>query len=182
MSKRSLPSPAMVVACLALFAALGGTGYAATRLHSGTSHAADSKARHRHRPKPGPQGPAGAQGPQGAQGEQGPAGPVGEIGPQGAQGPEASAQSALALASEALRLKLQSGVAPVVREVSGSGMNTIVAPCPPGTVLAGGGYSVPHGSPQIKESAPEGNGWAVEASSGSSYIVKAWADCMSTSP
>jgi hypothetical protein len=35
MTKRLFPSPAMVVACIALFAALGGTGYAATQITAG---------------------------------------------------------------------------------------------------------------------------------------------------
>lgn len=83
----------MVVACLALLVALGGTGYAATKLPAnsvGTAQlqanavtsakvknatllAADFKSGQI--PK-GPAGPPGAQGAQGAKGDTGPAGPV----------------------------------------------------------------------------------------------------------
>lgn len=69
-------------------------------------------------------------------------------------------------AEEALRLKLQSGTEPVLRQFSGSGMNTIVAPCPPDTVLARGGFSIPSGNPEIRETAPEGNGWAGRSARG----------------
>ncbi len=87
------PSPAMVVACLALLVALGGTGYAASKLPAnsvGTAQlqpnavtsakvknatllAADFKSGQI--PK-GPAGPPGAQGPKGDTGAAGPAGPV----------------------------------------------------------------------------------------------------------
>jgi hypothetical protein len=65
MIKRSIPSPAMVVACIALFVAMGGTGYAATQLASGKEEASSSKV------KRGPRGPRGKRGPQGVQGAQG---------------------------------------------------------------------------------------------------------------
>lgn len=93
MSKRR-PSPGAVIALIALFVALGGTGYAAS---SGRSRAAKH-----HRPTVfgprgprgwpgprGPQGPPGAQGPAGSQGQrgaQGVAGPTGALGPQGPPG------------------------------------------------------------------------------------------------
>jgi len=85
MSKLKLPSPAMIVACLALFAAMGGTGYAAGQLaHEASARA--SKAKRGPRGKRGPAGPAGVQGPQGAigpRGDSGPKGDRGEIGPAG---------------------------------------------------------------------------------------------------
>jgi hypothetical protein len=79
------PSPAMVVACLALLVALGGTGYAAVQALPRNSvttvqvkdHsllARDFKAGQLPR---GPQGPAGQAGPTGPAGPQGPAGPSG---------------------------------------------------------------------------------------------------------
>lgn len=74
MFKRSIPSPAMVIACLALFVAMGGTGYAATQLASGHEGAAASKAK---KAKRGPRGPAG---PAGKAGPAGPAGPAGAPG------------------------------------------------------------------------------------------------------
>jgi hypothetical protein len=94
------PSPAMLVALLALFVALGGSSYAALQLRPGsvgtkqlkngavTSKkvrnnsllARDFKASQRSRLR-GPQGARGPQGPQGAQGPQGPVGPA--TGPAG---------------------------------------------------------------------------------------------------
>jgi hypothetical protein len=84
-----------VISCVALFASLGGTGYAAARLHSG---ATDAKAPAKHKAAPkfvtsaqvskliasyvashhiGATGPAGAQGPAGAPGAEGKVGPQG---------------------------------------------------------------------------------------------------------
>jgi hypothetical protein len=71
MTKRPLPSPAMVVACLALFAAMGGTGYAATQLGGNEGQATASKKGKVKR------GPRGKRGRVGAQGAVGPAGPPG---------------------------------------------------------------------------------------------------------
>jgi Collagen triple helix repeat (20 copies) len=95
MRRRAIPSPAMVVALIALFVALGGTGYAATTLTDNGNSAAATAKRHRRslrgprgfRGKTGPQGPVGPQGPQGPQGTQGPQGP------QGAQGPAGTAKA-----------------------------------------------------------------------------------------
>lgn len=106
--ERRLPSPAMIVACLALFVALGGSGLAATDIgHSATTrkkkpkapsdqtliNAAVSKYLSSHHsellgPKgetgaPGLTGPAGAIGPTGAAGAAGSTGGRGEQGPSG---------------------------------------------------------------------------------------------------
>lgn len=77
MIKRSIPSPAMVVACIALFVGMSGTGYAATQLASGSGPATASK-----------KAKKGARGKQGRQGKQGPVGPAGPTGPRGPQGNE----------------------------------------------------------------------------------------------
>ena len=66
------PSPTTVVACIALFLALGGGGYIA--LAHGGAGAAKKKVKVG---PPGPQGPQGAQGPQGGQGIQGDTGQSG---------------------------------------------------------------------------------------------------------
>ena len=181
MVKRALPSPAMAVACLALFLALGGSGYAATQLRLGKHQAAASKAKRGPRGKQGPAGVAGPAGPQGAQGARGAAGPQGERGPAGPQGPqggEASAQEALAKANEALATKFQGAVLKSETGTFSSGVHTVTATCPGDTVLAGGGFSYPSGNPQIKESAPEGNSWSVEGNSGGGYTLTAWARCL----
>ena len=84
---RRLPSPALVVACIALLVALGGTGYAQFKLprNSVSSvHVRDNsllrKDFARNQIPPGPPGPAGPQGPQGPAGAAGPAGPAGASG------------------------------------------------------------------------------------------------------
>jgi len=66
------PSPGLVVAMLALFVALGSTGYAATQSQSGTKAEQSVK-----------RGPRGFQGPRGAKGVKGPAGPAGAAGAPG---------------------------------------------------------------------------------------------------
>ena len=99
MSRGLRPSPSMIVACIALALALGGTGIAATvalapnsvgtaqlknnaitaaKVRNGTLSSADFKAGQLLA------GPAGRAGPAGAAG---PAGPQGEAGPAGASGP-----------------------------------------------------------------------------------------------
>ena len=108
-----IPSPAMVIACTALFVALGGSGYAATQIaHSAAKHkkskapsqqalisAAVAKyfATH-HGQFVGPAGPRGAAGPAGAKGtngERGERGERGEMGQRGETGPPgAASQSA----------------------------------------------------------------------------------------
>jgi hypothetical protein len=82
------PSPAMVVALVALFVALGGGAYAATKLPKnsvGTIQVINGSLlakdfRKGQVPK-GPKGPAGPAGPAGAAGAAGPAGPAGVVGP-----------------------------------------------------------------------------------------------------
>lgn len=99
---RHRPSPAMVVALIALFVALAGAGYAAVTLPRNSVGAAQLKKGAVTPPKVakktialfrgqrGLRGLAGARGPQGSQGltgAQGPAGPPGAQGPAGPAGP-----------------------------------------------------------------------------------------------
>jgi hypothetical protein len=79
MKKRALPSPTLMIACVGLFVALGGTGYAAIHrqplvrfVGAGTSALK--------------RGARGARGPAGLQGLQGVPGPQGSPGPRGEQG------------------------------------------------------------------------------------------------
>jgi hypothetical protein len=79
--RRFRPSPALVLAAVALFVALGGTGYAVTRLpkNSVTTYQVKDFSLLARDFKRGqlPAGPVGPQGPAGAQGPAGPAGPAG---------------------------------------------------------------------------------------------------------
>jgi hypothetical protein len=83
---------ANVMATIAVFVALGGVGYAATRLPRnsvGTKQirkAAVTPAKLNKAAKRTLQGPVGPEGPRGADGARGPAGPQGQRGPQGATG------------------------------------------------------------------------------------------------
>jgi len=83
----------MVVALIALFVALGGTGYAATTLSDSGGTAVAAARRHR-RSLRGPRGFRGRTGPQGPQG------PVGPAGAQGAQGPAGTAKAFAVITSD----------------------------------------------------------------------------------
>jgi hypothetical protein len=76
----------MVVACLSLFVALGGTGYAASQLANRPGHPAASK---KHKVKRGPRGRRGKEGPRGPAGLVGAAGATGTPGATGPAGPSA---------------------------------------------------------------------------------------------
>ena len=114
--KHVYPSPALVIACLALFIALGGTGYAATHLTSGQRSATASKA-----PKRGPRGPRGPKGPQGLQGVPGTPGAPGK--------PGSDAFGALTY--------VEGPVNAIPKEEQAS----VSAQCPPGMRVVGGGVS-----------------------------------------
>jgi hypothetical protein len=73
----------MVVALIALFVALGGTGYAATSLTNDGSANVAAARRHRR----------SLRGPRGFRGRTGPQGPAGPVGPQGAQGAAGTAKA-----------------------------------------------------------------------------------------
>jgi hypothetical protein len=99
MSER-LPSPALVIAVLALFVALGGTAVAAGVVPLAKRALTADKAKVADNAKKlggktprqiaaqmrGPRGVAGTQGPKGETGPAGPAGPQGSAGPQGPKG------------------------------------------------------------------------------------------------
>jgi Collagen triple helix repeat (20 copies) len=103
--KRLVPRHSTAVAYLALFAALGGSAYAAVtvtgkEIKNGTITGKDVKNRSLGATKLSKKalsslksagGAAGPQGPQGERGERGPIGPAGLTGPQGQTGPEGPA-------------------------------------------------------------------------------------------
>jgi hypothetical protein len=110
---RRRPSPALVVACIALAVALGGTGYAAVRLAPesvGTAQLKDnavvsSKVRNYtlvradFRPGQVPRGLRGLRGLRGFTGHVGPVGPAGPTGPAGPAGAPATASTITVRAS-----------------------------------------------------------------------------------
>lgn len=87
---RHMPSPAMGVALVALFVALGGTGYAAGGGFGGDGGGLRAEAAARRGARRGARrvqrGPTGARGPAGPQGTAGPAGSTGAAGERGAPG------------------------------------------------------------------------------------------------
>ena len=151
MSRRSLPSPALVIACLALFVALGGTGYAATHLaatHPAANLAASGRQATPHAAPRGPQGlrgPQGATGAPGAKGDAGAAGAAGGAGPPGPPGPAGPAGPAGPQGIPGPAGPEGSGSDPAVSykestatRVSGEDV-VVVAECEPGLVPVGGG-------------------------------------------
>ncbi|HZV75754.1 MAG TPA: hypothetical protein VFF79_18750 [Conexibacter sp.] len=98
---KGIPSPAMIVACVAVVLAMTGSAFAARKLITGADIKAGSITRanlsastlRSLKGRVGPSGPAGrdgfvgAQGPQGSTGPEGPRGLVGPAGPQGDKGP-----------------------------------------------------------------------------------------------
>ena len=85
MRKFATPSPALVISMVALFVALGGTGYAASQAGGG-DHAATVKKKSVKHGKRGPRGLRGLTGPRGPQGAQGLQGATGAQGARGADG------------------------------------------------------------------------------------------------
>ena len=84
MRRIGTPSPAMAVAMIALFVALGGSGYAATQSGGGGGDRANAAAKKK--VKRGPRGRRGRQGVQGPQGLQGSTGAQGTPGTDGTNG------------------------------------------------------------------------------------------------
>jgi Collagen triple helix repeat (20 copies) len=121
MSKRFIPSPAMVVACIALFGAMGGTGYAATNLVTGQDQATASKAKKGPRGKRGPAGPQGPQGPAGLKGDKGDKGEKGATGLTGPSGVPGLQKIT------------------VNQSIGANTTGTVEADCPPGELATGGG-------------------------------------------
>ncbi len=84
------PSPAMVVACLALLVALGGGSYAATAIPANSAAPGKAKAA-AGSSATDQRGPRGPRGPRGFRGLRGPVGPRGPAGPAGPKGDSATA-------------------------------------------------------------------------------------------
>jgi hypothetical protein len=178
------------VAYLALFAALGGSAYAAVtvtgkNIKDGTITGKDVKNRSLGRSKlsatavssltgqrgpAGPQGEKGEQGPVGPKGAAGPAGPTGATGAKGETGP-AGPQGPSGVSGWEYR------VSPGTYLPSGGGRAQVS--CPGGKKALGGGASNTD-SRSVIDSAPTdgGTGWAIWYSEGSRpSTVYAWVIC-----
>jgi Collagen triple helix repeat (20 copies) len=178
----------LVVAYLALFAALGGSAYAAVtvtgkNIKDGTITGKDVKNRSLGTNKlstraisslTGQPGPAGPQGEKGAPGPAGPAGPIGQTGPAGAQGPAGPAGPSGVSgwgfrASEDVRVEPDKvGVAQV--------------DCDADQKALGGGESTTTIGTRILVSAPanSGKGWTVtayNAANANPATINAWVIC-----
>jgi hypothetical protein len=178
------PSPAMVVAFIALLAALGSSAYAqltiprnsvgnaqlkrnavtSSKVRNGSLLRRDFRAGQLPRGPRGPQGPQGPQGPEGPRGLTGERGPVGERGPAGPPG--------------------QPGATNVTVTVGPAGTGNSIATCPVGTRATGGGGVVTTPQAFLTASAPTvqtgiPTAWEAEAelAGGGPAMVEAYVVC-----
>jgi Collagen triple helix repeat (20 copies) len=193
------------VAYLALFAALGGSAYAAVtvtgqNIKDGTVTGKDVKNRSLGTSKlsatalgslTGERGPAGPEGPQGQRGPQGPAGPIGQTGPKGADGAAGAAGPTGAQGSPGIS-GYEVVSTPVAYEVNvPAGQSRDVSISCSGKRVLGGGVATYPVTPnaQITASAPydapgvRGVGWTANVHNratppyGPSFGAYAWAVC-----
>jgi hypothetical protein len=176
MSKLKLPSPAMIIACIALFAALGGTGYAAGNLaHQATASSVKAKPKRGPRGKAGPAGPQGVPGPKGATGDKGAQGPKGDTGAPGKQGEPGQPG-----APGPVKLTYVTGASvSIPSHQIGNG----IATCPAGTNVTGGGVislTSSYSQMDVDSSYPDSStSWKafVNNISGVAQIIRPYAIC-----
>jgi len=185
------------VAYLALFAALGGSAYAAVivtgkNIKDGTVTGRDVKNRSLGTSELSPtalsslaggRGPAGPQGPQGDRGERGPAGPTGDTGSPGPQGPQGPAgpRGPSGISNYHLEVSPVPGVS-----VPGNQGAEVTVRCTTGKVLGGGVANDPvRTSQKVAQSAPlsGGAGWTsvIVNESTAPFTAYAWAICADVS-
>jgi hypothetical protein len=160
------PSPAMIVACIALTVALGGGSYAATTLPKKNAaperlkaNAATSNVQ-----AAGPRGPRGPAGPRGfrgfrgftgAKGPAGPAGPAGAAGAAGAAGPKGdSATGMWAVVDQNGTLIRNKGVASALKIATGDYQvvfNQDVTGCSYQATVGGPGTTVEFGMAAVAQ-------------------------------
>jgi len=133
------------------------------------------------------EGPQGAQGPQGPIGPQGPAGPAGPIGPAGPQGPQgpvgpAGAQGPAGPAGA-------SGYEVVSVSVEHNFFVTdelVIAQCPAGKKVLGGGHIMNPAVGRVGHSRPHNNNTAwyvyIDNLGGNTPSISAWAICADVGP
>jgi|SoiMethySBSTD1v2_1073268.scaffolds.fasta_scaffold245995_2 collagen triple helix repeat protein len=120
------PSPALVVALIALFVSCSGIGTAANVSHQMVRA---GRTLGLLKVKRGPRGPRGPQGPQGVPGPQGPKGDPGAAGPRGPQGPAGTFDLS----------KIHIVTTFASKAPGAFGVDS--ASCPSGAQVIGGGYS-----------------------------------------
>lgn len=178
-------SYANVTATLALFVALGGTGYAATQLtgkdiRNGSLTGADIKKKSIQLDRLKGRLPTGVTGPQGVTGASGPAGPQGEPGASGAKG-DPGTPGAKGDKGDGGITNLTTTVRDGSLEMAGN-ISTAIAECPAGSKVISGGF-IEAGGTTVMASRPYGtvgsapSGWQVEfrvsinAAQGQAYAV-----------
>ena len=132
----------------------------------------------------GPQGPQGPQGPIGPQGPVGPAGPIGPAGSQGPQGPvgpagaQGPAGPAGAAGYEVVSVMVEHNFF-VTDEI-------VIAQCPAGKKVLGGGHIMNPAVGKVGHSRPHNNNTAwyvyVDNLGGNTPFVSAWAICANVGP
>lgn len=132
--KRFRPSPAMVIACLALLLALGGTGYAAIKLPRNSVTTIQVKDRSLLA-----RDFAAGQIPRGAVGPAGPAGPAGPTGPAGGAG-SAAVKWALVRADGGIAAQ-SGGITLAAKPSAGTYILTIGSVAAGKPILASGAYA-----------------------------------------
>jgi hypothetical protein len=170
---RRLPNPSLAVSITALVVAMGGTGYAATKL-SGSSIKAGTITGKQIKTRSLPAGKLSAKAIaqlKGTTGPAGPAGPTGPAGPAGAEGPHGPGFDAL------YPLKSDPVALPIGQKIEASKQ------CPPGTVVIGGGVSTTYPGTQVSVGAsyPDGlDTWraAVSNNSGMATTFTVYAICV----
>ena len=180
------------VAYLALFAALGGSAYAAVtvtgkNIKNGTITGKDVKNRSLGTSKLSPTavssliGERGPQGPQGERGARGPAGPIGQTGPKGDTGPagEQGLQGPTGVSGYVVVVTPVSEATTIPKGQAGR----VGVVCPDGRRVLGGGVAhyPENQSARVVESTPAdtGTGWTalVYNDGDSSFESYAWATC-----
>lgn len=145
-----LPAPATIIALIALFVALSSNSTASSIVHKTLNAVASPLSK----VPPGPRGPRGRRGPRGPQGPQGAQGPLGAQGPQGVPG-QFNESNITIVEGDGVNVCSQS-------DLSCDNSAGLVAVCPAGSVVTGGGYRTLVPDPTVWDDRPLGkNGWYV---------------------
>jgi len=187
--RRLLGRHTTAVAYLALFAALGGSAYAATKItganiKDGTVTGRDVKNRSLGVAKLSPaavsalaraQGADGSQGPKGDRGEPGPSGPAGPAGPQGETGPKGDPGTKGDTGPSGISGLEYTQDGPF--DLGANQLSTFSAQCPADKKALGGGAKAASSSANLVRSEPGdgGTGWVVTYYNASATTVTAYA-------